>query len=280
MEQARICRPQLPNHREDSWWVCQVIEIITIITTNTNYKPLSYHSLHEEPLPLLSTIDLDRIIVGRAPFPSQTSEKLYAFKIGIQDMCAVFNLWSNLNSLGSHFWYHGLCSQESIWARPPLNVQVKSVNQSRITALHYIYSIGPCEFALQQKGRQQSSLYPEWICSMMMRAKESTQPSHCKLKMICGLKFSFVGYRANLTAAGDSDQRLQRQLQESASSLSSLSMDGAVNQMPRLQVNLSHAIPNNSEDPTSYDWISAKCDGHDGSRHHDDIQTASDKRGC
>lgn len=47
---------------------------------------------------------------------------------------------------------------------------------------------------------------------------------------------SAAGYRANLAAAGDSDARLLKQLQEHASSLTSLSIDAAVSQMPRLQV--------------------------------------------
>lgn len=46
----------------------------------------------------------------------------------------------------------------------------------------------------------------------------------------------FAGYRANLAAAGDSDARLLKRLQENASQLMSLSIDAAVSQMPRLQV--------------------------------------------
>jgi len=46
----------------------------------------------------------------------------------------------------------------------------------------------------------------------------------------------FSGYRANLAAAGDSDSRLQKRLQENVSQLTSLSLDAAVSQMPRLQV--------------------------------------------
>ena len=45
-----------------------------------------------------------------------------------------------------------------------------------------------------------------------------------------------AGYRANLAAAGESDGRLQKRLSENVSQLTSLSMDAAVSQMPRLQV--------------------------------------------
>ena len=50
------------------------------------------------------------------------------------------------------------------------------------------------------------------------------------------LRGNNAGYRANLAAAGDSDARLLKRLQENANQLTSLSIDAAVSQMPRLQV--------------------------------------------
>lgn len=47
-----------------------------------------------------------------------------------------------------------------------------------------------------------------------------------------------VGYRANLAAAGESDVRLAKRLQDNAGQLTTLSLDAAVSHMPRLQVSL------------------------------------------
>ena len=51
-----------------------------------------------------------------------------------------------------------------------------------------------------------------------------------------GKREKIAGYNANLTAAGDSDARLEQRLMQNNAAFSALSIDAAVAQMPRLQV--------------------------------------------
>lgn len=50
-----------------------------------------------------------------------------------------------------------------------------------------------------------------------------------------------AGYQANLTAAGDSDARLEQRLMQNNAAFSALSIDAAVAHMPRLQVGCASA---------------------------------------
>ena len=50
------------------------------------------------------------------------------------------------------------------------------------------------------------------------------------------MREKIAGYNANLTAAGDSDARLEQRLMQNNAAFSALSIDAAVAQMPRLQV--------------------------------------------
>lgn len=52
------------------------------------------------------------------------------------------------------------------------------------------------------------------------------------------MREKIAGYNANLTAAGDSDARLEQRLMQNNAAFSALSIDAAVAQMPRLQVGL------------------------------------------
>lgn len=52
------------------------------------------------------------------------------------------------------------------------------------------------------------------------------------------MREKIAGYNANLTAAGDSDTRLEQRLMQNNAAFSALSIDAAVAQMPRLQVGL------------------------------------------
>lgn len=50
------------------------------------------------------------------------------------------------------------------------------------------------------------------------------------------MREKIAGYHANLTAAGDSDARLEQRLMQNNAAFSALSIDAAVAHMPRLQV--------------------------------------------
>lgn len=52
------------------------------------------------------------------------------------------------------------------------------------------------------------------------------------------MREKIAGYNANLTAAGDSDARLEQRLMQNNAAFSALSIDAAVAQMPRLQVSM------------------------------------------
>ncbi len=56
----------------------------------------------------------------------------------------------------------------------------------------------------------------------------------CLVGRECGAACS--GYKANLAAAGESNQRLEARLAQNMRAFSSLSLDNAVALMPRLQV--------------------------------------------
>ena len=51
------------------------------------------------------------------------------------------------------------------------------------------------------------------------------------------MREKIAGYNSNLIAAGDSDARLEQRLMKDNAAFSALSIDAAVAQMPRLQVN-------------------------------------------
>ena len=56
------------------------------------------------------------------------------------------------------------------------------------------------------------------------------------------MREKIAGYNANLTAAGDSDARLEQRLMQNNAAFSALSIDAAVAQMPRLQVGWANLV--------------------------------------
>lgn len=96
--------------------------------------------------------------------------------------------------------------------------------------------------AIEELKKVESSLDKESSDDAEMRDKYSSRwnrPASAALNS--SMREKIAGYNANLTAAGDSDARLEQRLMQNNAAFSALSIDAAVAQMPRLQVWLAAA---------------------------------------
>ncbi len=116
-----------------------------------------------------------------------------------------------------------------------------------ITALHLIsqsvMTFGPLQdlrrVSIEELKKVESSLDKESSEDAEMRDKYGSRwnrPASAALNS--SMREKIAGYNANLTAAGDSDARLEQRLMQNNTAFSALSIDAAVSQMPRLQVRL------------------------------------------
>lgn len=93
--------------------------------------------------------------------------------------------------------------------------------------------------SIEELKKVESSLDKESSEDAEMRDKYSSRwnrPASAALNS--SMREKIAGYNANLTAAGDSDARLEQRLMQNNAAFSALSIDAAVSQMPRLQVRL------------------------------------------
>jgi len=120
-------------------------------------------------------------------------------------------------------------------------------NQLLITALHLIplslMILGALQdlrrVSIEELKKVESSLDKESSEDAEMRDKYGSRwnrPASAALNS--SMREKIAGYNANLTAAGDSDARLEQRLMQNNAAFSALSIDAAVSQMPRLQVRL------------------------------------------
>ena len=82
---------------------------------------------------------------------------------------------------------------------------------------------------LDKEAREDGDLRDKFS-SRWTRASSAALTSHLREKV--------AGYEANLKAAGESDRRLEARLTEHSRTFSSLSIQSAAAQLPRLQVKL------------------------------------------
>ena len=98
--------------------------------------------------------------------------------------------------------------------------------------------------AIEELQKVESSLDKESAQDAELRDKYSSRwnrPASAALNS--SMREKVAGYNANLTAAGDSDARLEQRLMQNNAAFSALSIDAAVSQMPRLQVSLAQCLP-------------------------------------
>ena len=91
--------------------------------------------------------------------------------------------------------------------------------------------------AIEELKKVESSLDKESSEDAELRDKYGSRwnrPASAALNS--SMREKIAGYHANLTAAGDSDARLEQRLMQNNAAFSALSIDAAVAQMPRLQV--------------------------------------------
>lgn len=91
--------------------------------------------------------------------------------------------------------------------------------------------------AIEELKKVESSLDKESSEDAELRDKYGSRwnrPASAALNS--SMREKIAGYQANLTAAGDSDARLEQRLMQNNAAFSALSIDAAVAQMPRLQV--------------------------------------------
>ena len=97
--------------------------------------------------------------------------------------------------------------------------------------------------AIEELQKVESSLDKESAQDAELRDKYSSRwnrPASAALNS--SMREKVAGYNANLTAAGDSDARLEQRLMQNNAAFSALSIDAAVSQMPRLQVGLAQCL--------------------------------------
>lgn len=90
--------------------------------------------------------------------------------------------------------------------------------------------------SIEELKKVESSLDKESSEDAEMRDKYGSRwnrPASAALNS--SMREKIAGYNANLTAAGDSDARLEQRLMQNNAAFSALSIDAAVSQMPRLQ---------------------------------------------